>query len=349
MSQVPVSQTIQQLIAEQAKKVFEAHKEPADKTMDKKLIINIAASGSFVDRSHNPYLPITTEEVAKQVADAYNAGAAMWHIHPRDPDTGSTFLPVEKRLKIHKEWCDAVFDVAPDIITNVGATYVIPPTVIGPIVDEKSILAENRMAPLVDTVIKFGPNNRYIEVGISLCHTAALGRGTNFLSFNNKVGIISDVNFFQSRGIRVELSPFKHSDLQDAKEWVIDPGIARPPVILDTLMGVHNSPTQKLGIEAFELLFTYVRMLPKGVLWQTIVGGRYWLPLTVAGIILGADMVRIGMEDSVYMYPHRDDFIKGCGKVVESVAGIARYLGREVATPSEARKMLGLPQIQSYK
>ncbi len=210
MSQVPVSQTIQQLIVEQAKKVFEAHKEPIDKTMDKKLIINIAASGSFVDKSHNPYLPTTTEEVAKQVADAYNAGAAMRHIHPRDPDTGSTFLPLEKRLKIHKEWCNAVFSVAPDIITNVGATYVIPPTIIGPIVDEKSILAEKRMAPLVDTVIKFGPNNRYIEVGISLCHTAALGRGTNFLSFNNKVGIISDVNFFQSRGIRVELSPFKH-------------------------------------------------------------------------------------------------------------------------------------------
>ena len=208
MAQAPVSQTIQQLIAEQAKKVFEAHKEAIDKTMDKKLIINIAASGSFVDRSHNPYLPITTEEVAKQVADAYNAGAGMWHIHPRDPDTGSTFLPIEKRLKIHKEWCDAVFSVAPDIITNVGATYVIPPTIIGPIVDEKSILAENRMAPLVDTVIKFGPNNRYIEVGISLCHTAALGRGTNFLSFNNKVGIISDVNFFSIERNKSRTFPF---------------------------------------------------------------------------------------------------------------------------------------------
>ena len=345
MAQGPVPRTMQRLIMEEAKKIFDAHKEPVDNTMDRKLIINIAASGSFVDKSHNPYLPITTEEVARQVAEAYNAGAAMWHIHPREPDTGSIFVSIDKRLKIHKEWCDAVFNVAPDIITNVGANYVVPPTFMGSLVDEKSILAENRMAPLVNPLIKFGSHNRYIEVGISLCHTAALGRGTNFLSFNNKPGIISDVKFFQSKGIKIEFSPFKHSDLQDVKEWVIDTGIAKPPVILDTLIGLHNSPNPKPGMEAFELLFTYVRMLPKGILWQALMGGRYWLPLTVASIVLGADMVRIGMEDTVYMYPHRNDYIRSCGKVVGTVAGIAKYLGRKIASPSEARKILRLPKI----
>ncbi len=81
--------SIQERIVEEARKVFDAHREPLDETMSKKLIINIAPSGSFVDKTHNPYLPVTTEEVAKQVADAYAAGAAIWHFHPRDPDTGS--------------------------------------------------------------------------------------------------------------------------------------------------------------------------------------------------------------------------------------------------------------------
>ncbi|MGD0237792.1 MAG: 3-keto-5-aminohexanoate cleavage protein [Syntrophorhabdales bacterium] len=346
MAQARNTRTIQDLIVKEASKAFASHKEPIDKKMGNKLTINIAASGSFVNKAHNPNLPITTEEVKRQVTEAYNTGAAMWHIHPRDPDTASVFLPVDKRLKVHKEWCDAVFSVAPDIITNVRANYVVPPKIVGSLVDRKSLLAENRMGPVVNPVAEFAPNNRYIEVGISLCHAAALGRGTNLLSFNNKAGIISDVRFFQSKGIRVELSPFKHSDLQDAKEWVIESRIAKPPVILDTLMGVHNSPNPKPGMEAFELLFSYVRMLPKGVLWQTLMGGRYWLPLTVAGIMLGADMVRIGMEDAVYMYPHRNDYIKSCGRVVETVTGIARYLGREVASPREARKMLGLPQIR---
>jgi len=91
-------------------------------------------------------------------------------------------------------------------------------------------------------------------------------------------------------------------------------------------------------------------MLPKtGVLWQAIMGGRYWMPLTVMAIMLGVDIVRVGMEDAVNMFPHRDDHIRDNGEVVEAIAGIARYLGREVATPSEARKMLGLSQIGEFK
>ena len=78
--------TVQKRIVEEARKAFDAHREPPDRTMNKKLIINIAASGSFIDKTHNPHLPVTTDEVAGQVADAYEAGASMWHFHPRDPD-----------------------------------------------------------------------------------------------------------------------------------------------------------------------------------------------------------------------------------------------------------------------
>ena len=334
------------LLIEEVRSIFDAHREPIDKTIDKKLIINIAANGSFIDKRHNPNLPVTTKEVAKEVGDAYRAGATMWHFHPRDTESGVIFMPLEKRLQIHKSWCDAVFETAPDIITDVGAIYVTPPVIQGGLVDEKSILAETRVAPFIDRVTQFGRNNRYVELGIVLCHTAALGRGSNLLSFNNKAGVISDVKLLQSRGIKVEISPFKHSDLLDAKEWVIDAGIAQPPVILDALMGVHNSPNPKSTMEAFEWLFTYARMMPKGVLWQVIMGGRYWLPLTAVAIMLGADIVRIGMEDAVYMYPHKNETIKSNGEVVEAVAGIARRLGREIATPDEARRMLGLMQIQ---
>ena len=347
-----MAKTPHELLIEEVRKVFDAHNEPIDETMGKKLIINACVSGAFVNRSHNPNLPITAEEVGKDVGRAWNAGAAMWHFHPRDPVNENTFLPVDQRVKLHKEWCDAAFREAPDIITDVGAIYTSPPVLLGPpLIDEKSILAETRMAPIVDPFIKLGPNNRYIEIGISLCHVASLGRGTSLLSFNNRAGIVSDVKFLQSKGIRVELSPFKHSDLQDVKDWVIDTGIAQPPVIIDTLLGIHNSPTPRSAMEAIELLLTYVRMFPKGkgVFWHMLSGGRYWLPLTIASIVLGADIVRVGLEDAVYMYPHSNDLIKTSGKVVEAIAGIARYLGREVATPSEARKMLELPKIQKQK
>jgi len=66
--------------------------------------------------------------------------------------------------------------------------------------------------------------------------------------------------------------------------------------------------------------------------------------LTAAAIIMGVDVVRVGFEDAVYMYPHKDDYIKEGGKVVEAVAGIARCLGREAATARKAREIVGLPE-----
>jgi 3-keto-5-aminohexanoate cleavage enzyme len=334
-------------VIEEAKKVFDGRRDPIDNAMGKKLIINIAASGGFVDRRHNPNLPMKTDEVAREVKDAYNAGAAMWHFQPRNIRDGMIFMPLEERLQVHQEWCDSVFAVAPDVITDVGAIYMTPPRLNGRVVDEQSILAETRIAPLIDPLTQMGPRNRYVEIAIILPFTGSLGPGTNLLGFNNKAGVVSEVKYLQSKGIRVELSPFQHVDLLNVKEWVIDSGIAEPPVILDTLLGVHNTPSSFSGIEAFEFLFTWVRMLPKkGVLWQALIGGRYWMPMTVMSIILGADVVRIGMEDAVNMYPHRNDYIRSNGEVVEAIAGIARYLGREVATPAEARKMLCLPVVE---
>ncbi len=347
MVQSEISKSALDLSIEEAKKVFTAHKERGDDSMAKKLIINVAASGSFIDRRHNPHIPIQTGEVAAEVRDAWNAGAAMWHVHPRNPATGqSGRMPLEQRIQIHQDWCDSVFSVAPDIITNPGGVYVNSWVQLkGPIIDEQSVLAEYRMSPLIDPLANASPNNRYVEVILSNCSCHATG-GTNSLQFTNKAAIISDVKYLQARGIRVELCPYNQVDFADVKEWVLQPGIAQPPVILDTLLGLHNTLCPTTFIEACEALISYKRMLPPGVLWHVLVGGRHWLPLTVASIMLGADIVRVGMEDAVYMYPHRDNIIGGNAQVVEAVAGIARLLGREVATPAEARTVLRLPQVK---
>ena len=151
--------------------------------------------------------------------------------------------------------------------------------------------------------------------------------------------------FLRSKGIKPELSPFSYPDVQDAKAWVVDTGLAKPPVLFDTLIGVHNAPNPAPCMEAIQYLFTFARALPEGVLWQALVGGRYWLPLAVVAIMLGADSVRVGLEDASYMYPHSTELLKENGTVVEAVAGIARYLGREVASPGEAREILHIPQL----
>jgi 3-keto-5-aminohexanoate cleavage enzyme len=333
------------LVRAEFEKVFSAHEEPVDKGLNKELIINVAIPGGFVNRTHNPYLPLTTKEVTRQVVDSYNAGAAMWHLDPRDPQAPVGRLPMDKRVQIHKEWCDSVFEKAPDIITNVGAISFRPPALIGNVIDEKSIQAETRVAPFIDLLRDLGPQNRYVEIASLSCRTNAMA-GTNLLSINNKSSFVSDVQFLQSKEIKLELFPFEHSDIQNMKEWVIDPKITRQPIIFDTVLGIHNSFIPTSLLQGFDLLFTHFRMLPDQILWHMVAGGRYWLPITAAAIIMGANIVRVGFEDAVHMYPHKDEYIKESGKVVEAVAGIARYLGREVATAKRAREILSLPDCR---
>jgi uncharacterized protein (DUF849 family) len=70
--------------------------------------------------------------------------------------------------------------------------------------------------------------------------------------------------------------------------------------------------------------------------------GRNWLPITVMGMLLGCNQVRIGIEDIFYFYPHRDDIVKHPAEAVAKVVAIAKELGREIATPTEARQILGI-------
>jgi len=70
--------------------------------------------------------------------------------------------------------------------------------------------------------------------------------------------------------------------------------------------------------------------------------GRNWLPITVMGMLLGCNQVRVGIEDIFYLYPHRDEFAKTPAEVVAKVVAIAKELGREIATPKEARQILGI-------
>jgi uncharacterized protein (DUF849 family) len=73
-------------------------------------------------------------------------------------------------------------------------------------------------------------------------------------------------------------------------------------------------------------------------------GGRNWLPVTIMGIMLGVDVVRVGIEDQFWMYPHKDDLVRSPQEAITKVALIAKALGRDIATPNEARDILGIKQ-----
>ena len=71
-------------------------------------------------------------------------------------------------------------------------------------------------------------------------------------------------------------------------------------------------------------------------------GSRNWLPMTVLGIMLGVDLVRVGLEDQFWAFPHKDEFIRSPVESVEKMVQIAGVLGRDIATTAEAREILGI-------
>mgnify|MGYP001362120787 CR=1 FL=1 len=90
------------------------------------------------------------------------------------------------------------------------------------------------------------------------------------------------------------------------------------------------------------MLASFETLIPNDLVTGATIGGHNWLPLTVQAIMLGVDCVRIGMEDTLWMYPHKEEVISSCAEVVRKVATIAKELGREIATPQQAREILGI-------
>src|SRR4029077_15159705 len=103
----------------------------------------------------------------------------------------------------------------------------------------------------------------------------------------------------------------------------------------------HGSP---LGPDPWNYIYlmTMQQTLAPNAVKGVCAGGRNWLPFSTLAIMLGFDMVRVGMEDTVYLYPHREEKIQSSAQAVRKVVHVANELGREIATSAEARAIMGI-------
>jgi 3-keto-5-aminohexanoate cleavage enzyme len=311
------------------KEVFEGFKtaldtEPPLMTMKKKLIINIAPTGSFTSKQQNPQQPVTQDEIVAAVTDSYRAGASVWHVHTRDKDGYPSKDP-----KVFKETIDRVLERCPDIITSVipYANF-----------DSQGV---EQIKPIVDYLVEAGP--QYMRTAVLFITTTAYS--DKFAYIVTQPILSGIVRYLDERGIKGEFQGHSYSAIKDVCDWIVQPGIARKPHLFNEMAGFHGfSHASPIAPDpwSYVYLMTMQQTLPPSSVAGVCAGGRNWLPFTTMAILLGFDSVRIGMEDAVYMYPHSGEKIAGCGDVVRKVANVARELGREIATPSEARQVMGL-------
>ena len=273
-----------------------------------KLIILSAAPGATISKEQNPYLPITPREIVDNHVAAYKAGAAIVHIHVRD-ERGYPIPDQELFKRIILE----IKDKCPDVIADCSFSR-----------PHAEDTVEARLEPLFKLGLPF-------EIGTISAGTLNTGHD---VYVNRQDYLKAAVKYMQERKVRPAITVYNVKQIEDMKKWAIQTGLVKKP-FLSLSLGLYGDPARR------DILDTWLRYLPEECDWIAETAGRNWLPMAVEAILNGGH-ARAGMEDGIYMYPHSDDLIKSSSEVVTKVRIISEQLGREIATPKEAREILGL-------
>ena len=269
-----------------------------------KLIITACICGAEVTKEQNPNVPYTVEEIVREAKSAYDAGAAIIHLHVREDD-GTPTQSAER----FKECIDAIKKELPDVI--------IQPSTGGAV----GMSNEERLAP---TLLR-------PEMATLDCGTCNFGGDDIFVNTENT--IIEFANRMNELGIKPEVEVFDKG-MVDMAIRLNKKGIIKAPMHFDFVMGVNG------GISGTPRDLNFmVESIPAGSTWTASGVGRAEFPMVTMAILMGGH-ARVGFEDNVYL--SKGVMAKSNGELVEKVVRLAKELGREIATPAEAREILGL-------
>ncbi|NOX68362.1 MAG: 3-keto-5-aminohexanoate cleavage protein [Gammaproteobacteria bacterium] len=301
--------------------------------MQEKVIITCAVTGSIHTPTMSDYLPVTPDEIAKQSLEAAAAGAAILHLHARNPETGQptadpdVFMQFLPRIKAN---CDAVINIT----TGGSSLMTLEERLAAP------ILAEPEMCSLNMGSMNFGlfPLTRRYDNWKHQWEPELL-EATRDVIFKNTFADIEQV-FHQLGdrfGTRFEFECYDVGHIQTLAFYLRE-GLVRKPVfvqfVLGVLGGIDAAPEQLMHMRA-----TADRLLGDDYRFSVLAAGRSQIPLATMGAIMGGN-VRVGLEDSLLI--GRNKLAVNNAEQVSKIRGIVEALGREIATPGEARQMLGL-------
>jgi 3-keto-5-aminohexanoate cleavage enzyme len=275
----------------------------------KKLIISAAVTGSRITKETTPYIPITPEEITQSCLECWRAGASIAHIHVRDPETqlGTQDYDLYKRVVDPlREQTDLILSLTTSGIAGRNLPY------------------EDRLIPLV-----FKPELASLDAGSINLSGSLFSNPPDFLDLAaermKRFGVKPEIEIFDLGMVMTALRMNQEKKL-DA------------PLHLQFVMGTPwGAPGTPKG------LLHLVEHIPETSTWSVIGIGKSHLPMSMMALVMGGH-IRVGMEDNVYY--KRGELAKNNAVFVERIAKIAREYGRDVATPSETRRVLALPPLR---
>ena len=296
-----------------------------------KAIITAAITGSIHTPSMSPYLPITPKQIADEAVRAYEAGAAVAHVHARNPETGQPTSNVELMTEIVtsiKSRCNVVV-----CVTTGGGLGMTVEERLKPIPALKPELAS----------CNFGSINFNISRGLDAVDTfkydweAKFLEGTKDMIFPNTFKSLGQyLKTFTENGTKPEIEIYDTGMIYNLAH-MIQMGHVKKPVYLQFVLGILGS----IMPSPSNLIFLYntAREAIGDFTWSVCAAGRFQMPMCTISLIMGGN-ARVGMEDS--LYAGKGVIAKSNAEQVEKIIRIARELSVETATPDEAREILGL-------
>ncbi|NHN59375.1 MULTISPECIES: 3-keto-5-aminohexanoate cleavage protein [Halorussus] len=268
------------------------------------VVITAALTGGVQGKEANPNLPETPEEIGRAAAECEEAGAAVVHLHARRPNGERSFD--RERFQATTDEVRSRTDLV--VQHSTGGTA-------APLEARRQSL---RTDPAPDMAsLDMGPLNRY----------------RHLTSENTRAMVDSLYDEMKERGIKPELEVFNDGHLNEVRGLLERRDLDEPVYATLIFGGGTTSPPSPRN------LLNAADNLPEGALFNTLGFGPHQLPLTTMGVLLGGH-VRVGLEDNAYF--RKGELAESNARLVARTADLARTLGRDPATPDEAREILNL-------
>jgi len=270
-----------------------------------KLIITAAICGAEVTKNQNPNIPYSVKEIGIEAEQAFLAGASIIHLHVRDDDGAPT------QSKDRFQTCiDEIKSRCPDVL--------IMPSTGGAL----RMSNEERIQPIY---------LEGIEIASLDCGTMNFGGDEIFINTENTIKyFVTEMN---KRKIKPELECFDKGMIDMALK-LHDEGYIKDPMHFNLVLGVNG------GIKASARDLVYlVESLPSDSTYTATGIGRHEFPMAIISLIMGGN-VRVGFEDNIYI--SKGKLAESNAQLVEKVVRIAKELGRDIASPYDTRKILGI-------
>lgn len=293
--------------------------------MDRKVILTCAVVGENQYNKAHPNFPITPQQIADAALEAEQAGASCVHLHVRNPETGEGSRDPELFLDMATRVRENGVEAVMNITCGGGAIYCADPE------------DESRAGPGSD-MASAEERFKHIEMcrpemcSLDVTTQNQLDGDKSYVYLNTEYTLRKMAKRFQELGVKPEIEVFAPGDILLANK-MLEEGLFDAPPVYQIVTGT------RWGLPSTTETVIYMRnLLPKGAVWAAFGIAQQQMPMVAQAALLGGN-VRVGLEDNLYL--SRGVFASN-GQLVEKARSIIEGMGYEIATPNEAREILGI-------